>query len=107
MAARDPGDDLSRAASGGSAGHGARVTTGIDLPPPTRSRPVLLMIAALVTLGVVVAVATAIIIVDKRDRILAIENQELRSISVVMASEAEHSFEAVELSEVALLGHRR
>ena len=103
MAASQPGGDLSQAASIRSVDDSARMTADTALPPPKRSRPVVLMIAALVTLGVVVAVVTGIIIVDKRERILTTETQELRSISVVMASEAEHSFESVELAEIALL----
>ncbi len=63
----------------------------------------MMMIAALVALGLVVAVTAAVMILDQRDRTLQAADHELHSVSVILANEVEHGFEAVELVQIGLL----
>ncbi len=73
--------------------------------PPSRAwgRPLTLFLASQITVGVLIGVATGVLVLHLRDRALADADAKLRSLSLMLAHQAERTFDAVELVETAIL----
>ena len=68
-----------------------------------RSRPVILLVAGLIMLGLAVAVTTGLLAKHLRNSALMEADHEQRGVSLILANQAERAFEGVELLQAALL----
>ncbi len=65
--------------------------------------PVSVLLASLVVLGLLIAVTTAILVVQSRQQALQEGEHELRSLALTLADQAERAFEAVDLVQTTFM----
>jgi diguanylate cyclase (GGDEF)-like protein len=72
-----------------------------------RAGPIRLVLASQATLGLLVAVTTGMQVLKMRDRALLDAEHELRSLSLILADQAERAFEAVDIVQTTFLDMAR
>jgi hypothetical protein len=72
---------------------------------PTRSRPITLLIVGGGALIAAIAIGTAAMIFDLRNRVLTDNERELQNIALVVAAQADRIFEAADRVETSLIEH--
>ncbi len=83
-------------------GISSRIPSARRLPVKPRASSTMLLAGWLVAIGLMVAVATVVLIVKLREHALAEAEHEQRSLALILADQAERAFEAVELVQTAL-----
>ena len=83
----------------------ARFAEPSGAPRNRRSRPITLLIVGACVLIVAIAVGTAAMIYNLRNRLLADNERELQNVALVVAAQADGIFEAAERVETNLIDH--
>jgi len=79
------------------------VPRGSVKPPPLRSRPVTVLWASKIFLGLLIAGTTSLLVFQSRNSAMLAADQELRSLALILADQAERAFEAVDLVQTTFL----
>ena len=72
-----------------------------------RARPTSLILASQATLGLLVALTAGMLVMKMRDAALIGAEHELRSLSLILADQAERAFEAVDVVQTTFLDMAR
>src|ERR1051326_521514 len=69
----------------------------------SRSRPAIMLVAGQIALGLVIAIVSGFLVAHLRAHTILMADHEQRRLAMILANQAERSFEAVELVQSALM----